>query len=85
MPESGSACWYYLGIADNDDGILGPGESDIEPPGVGEEADALVLVGAHAGDDDDVLLAALEGVHARHLDVLVHLGVEGTLHVHKYM
>jgi hypothetical protein len=26
---------------------------------------------AHAGDDDDVLLADLEGVHAHRLDVLV--------------
>ena len=45
----------------------------------GEEADALVLVGADTGDDDDVLLPPLEGVHARHLDILVHLGVQGTL------
>ena len=45
----------------------------------GEEADALVLVGTDTGDDDDVLLPPLERVHARHLDILVHLGVQGTL------
>ena len=69
----------HLGIADDNDGKLGPGEGHVEPPGVGEKADALVLVGADTGDDDDVLLPPLEGVHARHLDILVHLGVQGTL------
>ena len=45
----------------------------------GEEADALVLVGTDTGDDDDVLLPPLEGVHTRHLYIPVHLGVQGTL------
>ena len=60
-----------MGVADDDDGVLCPGEGNVELPGVGEEADAKVLVRAHAGDDNDVLLAALEGVHAHRLDVLV--------------
>ena len=74
----------HLGIAHHDDRIFGARERHIEAPGIGEEADALVLVGADAGDDDDVLLAALESVHARHLDVLVHLGVEGALKSWRY-
>ena len=79
-------CGAYLaqdpGVPDDDDGVFGPGEGDVEPPGVGEEPDPLVLVGPDAGDDDDVLLSALEGVHAGDLHVLVELGVEGSLVLH---
>ncbi len=69
----------HLGVADDNNGKLGSGERHVEAPGVGEEADALVLVRTHTGDDDDVLLPPLEGVNARHLDILVHLGVKRAL------
>ena len=49
--------------------------STVEPPGVGKEADALVLADAGDNDDDD----ALEGVHAGHLNLLVELGVQQAL------
>ena len=45
----------HLGVADDDDGKLGPGESNVQPAGIGEEANSLVLVGPHAGNDDDIL------------------------------
>jgi len=41
----------------------------------------LVLVGADAGEDDEVLLAALEGVHRRHLDPLVQRLLTAREHV----
>ncbi len=69
MPWSGTHVITF-GVANDVDGVLCPGEGNVEPPGVGEKADAKVLVGAHAGDDN-VLIAALEGVHAHRLDVLV--------------
>ena len=59
-----------LRVSDNDDGVLGSGQGDVEPPRVVEKPDALVLVRADARDDDDVLLAALEGVDAGDLDSL---------------
>ena len=65
----------HLGVPNNYHGVLGPGQGHVETPGVGQEADALVLVAPDAGDDDDVLLTALEGVYAGDLDVAVDLGV----------
>ena len=53
-------------------------EGDVEAPGVREEADALLLVGAHARHDDDVLLTALKRIHAADLNVLEGMeGMEG--------
>ena len=49
---------------------LGSGERHVESAWVVQEADALVLVGAHTRQHDEVLLASLEGVHARYLDLL---------------
>lgn len=48
----------------------GSGERHIETAGVVEEANALVLVGPHARQDDEVLLSALEGVHAGYFHLL---------------
>lgn len=48
----------------------GSGERHIKTPGVVEEADALVLIGPHARQDDEVLLSALEGVHAGYFHLL---------------
>lgn len=41
----------------------GPSERDVETSGIIEKADALVLIGSHTGQDDKVLLSALEGIH----------------------
>lgn len=48
----------------------GSGERHIETAGVVEEANALVLVGPHARQDNEVLLSALEGVHAGYFHLL---------------
>ena len=53
--------------------LLGSRERHVQASRVVEEADALVIVGAHTRQDDEVLLASLEGVHAGHLDLLVEL------------
>ncbi len=42
----------------------------------------LVLIGAHAGEDDVVLLSALEGVHTGHLNVGVQLLPHGAIAQH---
>ena len=60
----------HLKAKDNASDALGSGERHIESAWVVQEADALVLVGAHTRQHDKVLLASLEGVHARHLDLL---------------
>ena len=56
-----------LWVSQDDQAKLGTGEGHIKPAGVAEEANALVIIGADAGQNDVVLLAALEGVHAAHL------------------
>ncbi len=48
-----------LGVAHDDHAVLGARECYVEPTWVVEEADALLLAGAHARQDDEVLLAAL--------------------------
>lgn len=50
--------------------LPGSGEGHIETPGVVQEPNALVLVGTHTGQDDEVLLPALEGVHTGNLHFL---------------
>ena len=50
--------------------LPGSGEGHIETPGVVQEPNALVLVGTHTGQDDEVLLPALEGVHTGNLHLL---------------
>ncbi len=50
--------------------LPGPGECHIETSGVIEEADALVLIGPHTGQDDEVLLSALKGIHTGYFHLL---------------
>ena len=68
-----------LRVAHDNTGVLGSGQSDIETPRVRQEPDTLVLVTPDTGNDDNVFLSALEGVYAGNFEVLVDLGVEGTL------
>lgn len=44
-----------LGVAQDDEAVLGAGEGYVETARVGEETDALVVVAADAGEDDVVL------------------------------
>lgn len=51
---------------------VSPGSSErhIKTSRVVEEANALVLIGPHAGQDDEVLLSALEGIHTGYFHFL---------------
>lgn len=51
-------------------GLPCSGKSHIETPGVVQEPNTLVFVGAHAGQNDEVLLPALEGIHTGNLHFL---------------
>lgn len=71
-----------FGIADDDDPVLGAGQRDVQTTRVVQEADALMFVRADARHDDDVFLAALEGVDGRDLDLLVQLAMQAALVLH---
>ena len=58
-------------IANHHQHLLGPSDSDIQPPVLFQEAKALPWVASHGGEDDDLLLPALEAVHGVHLDTRV--------------
>ena len=60
-----------LRIPKNDSTVLCPRKSNVQPPGVIQEANSLMLVAPNATQDDVVLLSSLERVDARHFDVLV--------------
>ena len=66
-----------LGVPEDDHAVLGPGDGDVEAPGVLEEADAGPLVGPHTGHDDVVLLPALVAVDRCDLYFLVVVGILG--------
>ena len=42
----------HLRVADDDHGVLGPGQRHVQAARVGQEPDALLLVGSHVRDDD---------------------------------
>jgi len=48
-----------LGVADQHEAVLSSGQGDVQAPRVAQEADALVLVAAHARHHDQVFFAAL--------------------------
>ena len=60
-------------VADDDEPALRPRQRDVQPAGVRQEPDALVVIRADAAEQDVRLLAALEGVHRADLDRLVHV------------
>mmetsp|Transcript_17786 Transcript_17786/g.49791 ORF Transcript_17786/g.49791 Transcript_17786/m.49791 type:complete len:242 (+) Transcript_17786:915-1640(+) len=72
----------HLGVAQHHHAVLCAGQRNVEAPRVVEKPDALVLVGADARQDDVVLLATLEGVHAGDLNVLVQLLAEAAVAQH---
>ena len=79
--RNGKAAWVAQGevtnlaqnlrIPKNDNTILRPRKSDIQPPGVVQETNSLMLVTPDTAQDDVVLLPSLERVDARYFDVLV--------------
>jgi hypothetical protein len=45
----------HFWIADNDDTVLGACKCDVQSTGIIQETDALMLVGSHTSENDDVL------------------------------
>jgi len=66
-----------LWVAQHDQAVPRAREGDVEAARVGEEADALRLVRADAREDDEVLLAPLEGVYRGDLHLRVQLLRQG--------
>ena len=62
-----------LRIPKDDDAILCPRKSNVQPPGVVQETDSLMLVAPNAAQDDVVFLSSLKRVDACHFDVLVQV------------
>ena len=50
--------------------LLGSGQRHVETTRVIQEADALMLIGTDTRENDEVLLSALEGVHAGNFHLL---------------
>ena len=60
-------------IPNHNQSTLGAGQRYVKPPGVREEADIAFAVGAHAGEQDDLLLAPLLSVDGADLHPVVPL------------
>lgn len=57
--------------------LLGPGQRHIETTRVVQEANALVLVGTHTRQDDEIFFSALESINAGNLYFLQCDGTQG--------
>ena len=62
IPEEG-ILRHGVGVADDDELPPGPGDSHVEPPLLDQEAELPAPVAADQGQDDGLLLSALEAVH----------------------
>lgn len=60
-----------FGVAQNNATVLGSGQRDVQPSGVIEETNALMLIATDTADDDVVLLSPLECIHASDFNFLV--------------
>lgn len=72
----------HPGIPQHHQSVSGTREGHIETPGIGEESNALVVVGTDAGEDDVVLLTALESIDGGHFDLGVEVLAEGAGELH---
>lgn len=67
LPPYRFAARQRLHVAQDPQAMFGPRQRDIGAVGVGEEANLAGGVTPHGGEDDHVLLRALEPVHGPHL------------------
>lgn len=72
-----------LGIAQNYQAVLGTSESDVESSRIVEETNSLVLVGAHARDNDVVLFTTLERIYTGDFDFFVKLLLQRSVELHE--
>ena len=66
-----------FGISEDDESILGARHCNVEAPVVAQEPNSLLLVGAHAAENNVVFLATLKSVDAAHFHVRVVHQLEG--------
>lgn len=71
------------GVAENDQAILCSGQRNVETSRVVQEPDALVLVAPDTGQNDVVLLSALESINAGNFDLLVEILSQGAVELHE--
>ena len=71
-----------LRIPKDDNAVLRPRQGNIQPPGIIQEPDSLMLVAPDTTQDDVILLPPLERVDARHFDLLVQILPQGTVELH---
>ena len=60
--QLGRAADHRLGIADDDEQLLGAGDGDVDPVGVVQEADRGAVVGAHERKNHSIRLPSFERV-----------------------
>ena len=51
-------------------------ESDVQSTRIGQETDALMLVGSHAGEDNEVLFSSLESVDRCDFNLAIEVFLE---------
>ena len=71
-----------LGVAKNDDSVLGSRQRHIQSARVVQETDTLVFVASYTTEDNVVLLTTLECVHAGHFNLLVQILLKRTIELH---
>ena len=59
-----------LGVADNDDTILGSGQGDVKTSRIVQKSDTLMFIGSYTREDNEILLSALESVYTGYLNLL---------------
>ena len=72
----------YLGITENDQPVLGSGQSHIESPGIIQETNTRSFVTPDTRKENEILLSSLEAVDRGHLDFFVELRVQLTVPLH---
>jgi len=60
----------YLGVTNDDNAKSCPSQGNIQTSRVVKKADALVFIGPHARQHDEIFLTSLERVDTRHLNLL---------------
>ena len=63
--------------------ILGSSKSNIETARVAQEPNALMIVGAHTGKNDEVFLSSLKRIHRSYFNLFVGLLLVCTIGLHR--
>ncbi len=72
-----------LGIAKDNNAILGTRECDVQTPGIIQETYSLVLITPDTAQNDVILLSSLECINAGYFNLLVQIFLEGAVELHK--